>query len=68
MTPKEKAQELYNKMYALDECDYMSKHLAKATALIAVDEIIKQTNYCFVRCADNSVDYWQEVKQEIEKL
>jgi hypothetical protein len=67
MIPKEKAQELYNKMYALDECDYMSKHLAKATALIAVDEIINCTKNG-LGVTVYSKEYWEEVKQEIEKL
>ena len=34
---------------------------AKQCALIAVDELIKQVNH-------SDVGYWQEVKQEIEKL
>lgn len=63
MTPKEKAKELVESMaFSCRECDYETK--AKQCALIAVNEII-----------DNIVDddkqvlnYWAEVKQEIEKL
>jgi hypothetical protein len=65
MTPKEKATELYNKMYAINEDDFISEYVSKATALIAVDEII---NECFDRFLFSKCDYWQEVKQEIEKL
>ena len=60
MTPKEKAEELYNKMrwkeYRLP---------AKSCALVAVDEIIYQM-YDKYEIVDYR--YWNEVKQEIEKL
>ena len=60
MTPKEKAKELYNKMRREEY------HLAaKYCALIAVDEILKIT---WVDKFLTVEDYWQEVKQEIEKL
>jgi hypothetical protein len=71
MTPKENALELWNKFFyaQLTEGDFtLDGEIAYKCALIAVDEIIKQTNYCFVRCADNSVDYWNQVKNEIEEL
>lgn len=55
MTPKEKAQELYEKMrreeYPLP---------AKWCALVAVDEIISSL--------PAFPAYWKEVKREIEKL
>jgi len=66
MTPKEKAKELADKFY--NEVKYMER--AKECALIAVDEIIKllvdlsDGNFTHV----NDVIYYQEVKQEIEKL
>ena len=57
MTPKEKAIELYNKMY-----DYsLFEEEAKRCALIAVDEILKTNPY-------KARNYWHEVKTEIEKL
>ena len=73
MTPKEKAIELYNKMY-----DYsLFEEEAKRCALIAVDEIIEATNM-YQYGINNALEhipakivkhpYWQEVKQEIEKL
>ena len=61
MTPKEKAQELYNKMY-----DYsLFEEEAKRCALIAVDEILK-VSFFFKLIAET--EYWEEVKKEIEKL
>ena len=60
MTPKEKAKEL------VDRCG------GEIAALIAVDEIIKE---CYnwngsdnVQWETKRFDYWNEVKQEIEKL
>ena len=67
MTPKEKAIELYNKMY---ETGFKPKSVlirieqAKECALIAVDEIL---SVIWINLNDD-VDYWAEVKQEIEKL
>ena len=76
MTPKEKAIELYNKMY---ETGFKPKSVlirieqAKECALIAVDEMIsyfqKETfMMAYPEIAISEVAYWQEVKQEIEKL
>ena len=67
MTAKEKAIILFTIMYGEFENGISHKE-AKRCALIAVDEIMKQ---CFdYRDIDlqASYDYWQEVKQEIEKL
>jgi hypothetical protein len=62
MTPQEKAKELVEKyaIWSWNEtvCDY---EVAKQCALIAVDEIIK---YCHAE----HIEYWEEVKTEIEKL
>ena len=74
MTPKEKAIELVTKYYG-----HFNAHmsLAKKCALIAVNEIIEATNmYQFAISNDKESipakvvnhPYWQEVKQEIEKL
>ena len=60
MTPKEKANKLC--MTFLMETDIPSKAIAKQSALICVDEIVKNTLQ-----VPQVLDYWQEVKQEIEK-
>lgn len=61
MNPKEKAEELFNKM---DMVVGGGNYDAKEYALIAVDEIIKELYPTDIkRC-----EYWQAVKQEIEKL
>ena len=70
MTPKEKAKELVDKM--LDKQEYSDVYQergiiswsAKQCALVAVDEII--TNRERIKGIDKL--YWQQVKQEIEKL
>ena len=61
MTPKEKAEQLVEKMY--NSALYVaSKYAAKQCAIIAVDEI-------FINNTDISKhEYWQQVKTEIENL
>jgi hypothetical protein len=61
MSAKEKAKELVEKF---DEIlTYLeSKAKAKQCALIAVDELLLLITY------QPTIDYWNEVKQEIEKL
>lgn len=70
MTPKEKAKELISSMYQpIFDTDFgiftsndSSKYqVAKQCALIAVDEILS-----LLPLANR--DFWQEVKQEVEKL
>jgi len=71
MNQKEKALELGNKMYNGSVFSKTIKeHLdelqnAKRCALIAVDEIIKIIED---NCLEYDDSYWNEVKQEIEKL
>jgi hypothetical protein len=71
MTPKEKAEELVDKMkYPLNGV-YIISHVANELALIAVDEIIKYTKEMIMiydLSFDMSDSYWIQVKHEIEKL
>ena len=60
MTPKEKANELTCKYFNLIFLD-LDYDQAQQCALIAVEEILKTNPY-------KARNYWQEVKQEIEKL
>lgn len=68
MTPKEKAKELFTKFSA----NTVHYDAAKQCALIAIDEIIleqcKSSEKKDARYQDERLIYWQEVKQEIEKL
>jgi len=60
MTAKEKAKELVDRfIFTCRECDYVDN--AKQCALIAVDEISQH-------CYQVMKPFWEEVKQEIEKL
>ena len=62
MTPKEKAVELVEKYLALT-------NNRKQCAIIAVEEILKMPNIEYSHNRDSSqYDYWQQVKEEIEKL
>jgi hypothetical protein len=69
MTPKEKANELVDRMYNVDfhddarEIAMRYPHAIKC-ALVAVDEILNE----YWSHDTKRRDWWQEVKQEIEKL
>jgi hypothetical protein len=75
MKPKEKAIELYSKMLNWQpEADkYLERNVisitAKKCALIAVD-LRLEGNFLFtsIEYEEDSLEYWQEVKHEIEKL
>lgn len=75
MTPKEKAEQLYESMFyklndskgiflqidSKDEC-------AKNCAILAVDEILAIFYDDTQSMWDDELSYWHQVKQEIEKL
>jgi len=64
MTPKEKAVELYEKMYYAIHIDGNQdyKDSADRATLIAVNEVL---NTLFQH---NEIDYWKEVREEVKKL
>jgi len=66
MKPKEKANELVNKIINISQME-VYLWMAKDMALIAVDEILKDNPNIYDSDRLNC-KYWQEVKQEIEKL
>ena len=69
MTPKEKAIELVDKFNKPDTTHYPYVHNAQQCALIAVNEIINANPYEVTKTdMDSTIDYWQEVKKEIEAL
>jgi hypothetical protein len=80
MTPKEKAEVLISKYkkapfnctdcdmpYCDVPCTRLSLQESKECALIAVDECIKavESDWSFMEIR---MEYWQKVKQEIEKI
>ena len=66
MTAKEKAKELVNKYLQVYDGRLP---IAKQCALIAVDEILSElTEIPYGLEYLNRLNYWLEVKQEIEKL
>ena len=69
MEAKLKAEEMYDKMLNSDIMN-MTKYCAKQCALIAVIEIINANPHSNPLNTDvySTMDYWQEVKSEIEKL
>lgn len=83
MTPKEKAEELVDKFYQLFPLqkdvisiygtlswEYDNWKQAKKCALIAVNEIILSNPHSnpFNTDVYSTMDYWLQVKTEIEKL
>jgi hypothetical protein len=66
MTKEEKAKELFNKYYSYLKANLMNDEEAiedaKVCALIAIDEILSLDIY------QSDQWFYQEVKQEIEKL
>jgi hypothetical protein len=70
MTPKEKAEELFEKFNNPDTTHHPYVHNAQQCALIAVDEILSDyKNYLLhENTAYKGLMYWKEVKQELEKL
>ena len=68
MTPKEKAEELFAKYAFLTISDMSDENFnqTKQCALIAVDEVLNEENH-FIQ-TDAHLLYWEQVKQEIEKL
>ena len=84
MTPKEKARELVDKMYDTQGPNYgITYYEAIDCAIIAVDEIINaypdsyeivkdktkdNVDITIIATFKSNIEYWQEVKTEIEKL
>ena len=77
MTPKEKAEELFDKfrvkVHDRDGTSAMNGFEAQQCALIAVDEFIRYFSeegfmMAYPEIAISEVEYWQEVKKEIENL
>ena len=72
MTPKEKAQELFDKMhieiYNRDMYDDLFR--AKQCALIAVDEILDLKHIVTLRrnMHEMELEFWEEVKKELNIL
>lgn len=73
MTPKEKAEQLVDKFMAIKSMKLSDYSLiyypfAKLCALEAVDEILNVLIGIYDYDYEVLNPYWQEVKQEIEKL
>jgi hypothetical protein len=69
MTPKEKAEELFKKMYQVRSVagSDITRYFAKQCSLIAVDEIL---NHHSQEQGLYRIDtyYWQQVKSELQSL
>ncbi|HBT93702.1 MAG TPA: hypothetical protein DEB23_05500 [Chitinophagaceae bacterium] len=71
MTPKEKAKQLFEKIFFEIQSDELGRcyQSAKQCTLIAVNEILKAVNNeDETYLMRHSVNYWSKVKQELELL
>ena len=75
MTPKEKADELFDKFYSAIPNDEMGENYesAKQCTLIAVDEMIESYEFDAISDVTNQryidkINYLDEVRHEINKL
>ena len=72
LTPKEKAKEIFDKMYLVEDqmANYpMCFDTAKQCALIAVDlRLDGDFIFTSIEYGEDSLEYWQEVKQELLKI
>jgi len=72
MTPKEKAEELLEKMHKCLFSDGL--YDAKQCSMVAVEEVVDQWDYIDTYLGDGrgelnpNLRWWQEVKKELEKL
>jgi hypothetical protein len=75
MEAKNKALELYHKYFLLNESEtingswniiHLNHVLAKKCSLIVVNELIEEAY--FTDGYYDRLDYWEEIKQEIENL
>jgi hypothetical protein len=73
MTPKEKAEQLYTSMrsnFLIDE-NNLIKTIAKNCALVALNELVKESSHIEYQIGRNQLsnkEYWQQVIMEIIKL
>jgi hypothetical protein len=70
MNPKEKAQEIYEKYIAFVGTSFHAKKYAIECSLISVNEVINSNPHSnpFNTNPFSTMDFWIEVKQEIENL
>ena len=70
LSPKEKADELVLRYLRINNNtkEWFNLHIAKQCALIAVDKILLILEFNLDFKMEKSIKYWQEVKEEIEKL
>jgi hypothetical protein len=67
MTPKQKAEELVDKMQYPLHGVYVISHVANELALILVDEVLKSQNNIY-GVNNKATTFYLEVKHELEKL
>lgn len=69
MTPKKEAKELIDEYLKLFNWDQVKAHKAKQCALITVNKMIEAIPVLAIDSGanNNAIDYYKQMKQEIEK-
>jgi len=76
MTPHERAVEIFEQYFFKLSCHFhaVGDEVAKQCALIAVDEMLEEIlenwygEYINIEWEKERIEYWNEVRNEIEKL
>ena len=68
ITPKEKAEELFNNADIIIYTDQDWKSQCKHVAVFVCDEILKALDLQEFEVPNTEFEFWQSVKQEIENL
>lgn len=68
MTPKEKAEALYSKFYRVVDVSNPLEDMDKTTKQLCNLFVTETLTSFVINLKDYQREYWQEVKQEIEKL
>lgn len=68
MSPKEKANQLYNIFDMIVYTDQDEHSQCKSCALICVDQVLTIYDLEEYDEEDNKMEYWQKVKEEINLL
>jgi len=68
MTPKEKAEGLYSKFYEIVDRSNPLEDMGKTTKQLCNLFVTETLTSFVINLTDYQMDFWEEVKKEIEKL
>lgn len=68
MTPKEKAQDICDKMGFIKGEIMAINYMSKRYSIVAVDEILNSIDFSTMLNGVDDYNYWLDVKKEIENI